>query len=142
MIYTIQYYKDNISDKIIITPLYFLYVLFFFQSTFCIKQSCAVLYLVTQLCPTLCDLMDCSLQFSLSLGFSSQENWSGLLCPPPGDLPNPGIEPRSPTLQVDSLLSELPGLSRSFLHFLVASTRIQKQESAHLQRDEYFSVFL
>ena len=39
-------------------------------------------------------------------GFSRQEYWSGLPCPPPGDLPNPGIEPRSPALQVDSLLSE------------------------------------
>ena len=39
-------------------------------------------------------------------GFSKQEYWSGLPCPPPGDLPNPGIEPRYPTLQIDSLLSE------------------------------------
>ena len=37
------------------------------------------------------------------------EYWSGLPCPPPGDLPNPGIEPRSPALQVDSLPSEPPG---------------------------------
>ena len=35
--------------------------------------------------------------------------WSGLPCPPPGDLPNPGIEPRSPALQADSLSSEPPG---------------------------------
>ena len=41
--------------------------------------------------------------------FSSQEHWSGLSCPPPGDLPNPGIEPRSSTLQADSLPSEPPG---------------------------------
>ena len=41
--------------------------------------------------------------------FSRQEYWSGLPCPPPGDLPNPGIEPRSPALQVDSLPFELPG---------------------------------
>ena len=39
-------------------------------------------------------------------GFSRQEYWSGLSCPPPEDLPNPGIEPRSPTLQADSLLPE------------------------------------
>ena len=38
-------------------------------------------------------------------GFSRQEYWSGFLCPPPGDLPDPGIEPSSPTLQVDSLLT-------------------------------------
>ena len=43
------------------------------------------------------------------MGFTRQEYWSGVPCPPPGDLPNPGIEPRSPTLQVDSLPSEPPG---------------------------------
>jgi len=42
-------------------------------------------------------------------GFSSQEYWSGLPCPPQGDLPNPGIKPRSPALQVDSLPSEPRG---------------------------------
>jgi len=41
--------------------------------------------------------------------FSRQEYWSGLPCPPPGDLPNPGIEPKSPRLQADSLLSEPSG---------------------------------
>ena len=47
-------------------------------------------------------------QAPLSMGFSRQEYWSGLPCPAPGDLPNPGIEPRSPALQVDSLTSEPP----------------------------------
>ena len=42
-------------------------------------------------------------------GFSMQEYWSGLSCPPPGDLPNPGIEPKSPVLQVNSSLTEPPG---------------------------------
>ena len=42
-------------------------------------------------------------------GFSRQEYWNGLPCPPPGDLPNPGTEPRSPALQADSLPSEPPG---------------------------------
>ena len=41
--------------------------------------------------------------------FSRQEYWSGLPFPSPGDLPNPGIEPRCPTLQADALPSELPG---------------------------------
>ena len=45
-------------------------------------------------------------QAPLSMGFSRQEYWSGLSCPPPGDLPNSGIEPRSPTLQANSLLTE------------------------------------
>ena len=40
--------------------------------------------------------------------FSRQEYWSGLPCPPPGDLPNLWVEPRSPALQVDSLPSEPP----------------------------------
>ena len=40
--------------------------------------------------------------------FSRQEYWSGLPFPSPGDLPNPGIKPGSPTLQADSLLSEPP----------------------------------
>ena len=48
-------------------------------------------------------------QTPLSMGFSRQEYWSGLPCPPPGDLPNPEIKPRSPALQVDSLQSEPPG---------------------------------
>ena len=42
------------------------------------------------------------------MGFSRQEYWSGLPFPPPGDLPNPGIEPRSPTLQADALTSAPP----------------------------------
>ena len=49
----------------------------------------------TQLCPTLCDPMDCTRQASLSMEFSRQEYWSGLPCPSPGQLPNPGMEPRS-----------------------------------------------
>ena len=42
-------------------------------------------------------------QAPLSMGFSKQEYWSGLPVPSPGDHPNPGIEPRSPALQADSL---------------------------------------
>ena len=45
----------------------------------------------------------------LSVGFSKQEYWSGLPFPSPGDLPDPGIEPASPALQADFLLSEPPG---------------------------------
>ena len=42
------------------------------------------------------------------MGFSRQEYWSGLPFPSPGDLPNPGLEPRSPALQADSFPSEPP----------------------------------
>ena len=51
-------------------------------------------------------------QAPLSLEFSRQEYWSGFPCPPPGDLPNPGIEPmflKSPALQADSLPLPPPG---------------------------------
>ena len=44
-----------------------------------------------------------------SVGFSRQGYWSGLPFPSPGDLPHPGIEPRSPALQADALISEPPG---------------------------------
>ena len=44
-----------------------------------------------------------------SMGFSRQECWSGLPFPSPGDLPDPGVKPGSPTLQADALPSEPPG---------------------------------
>ena len=46
-----------------------------------------------------------------SMGFSRQEYWSGLPFPSPADLPNPGIEPGSPTLEADALTSE-PNIDR------------------------------
>ena len=48
-------------------------------------------------------------QAPLSMEFSRQEYWSGLPCPSLGDLPDPGMEPRSPTLQADTLPSEPRG---------------------------------
>ena len=48
-------------------------------------------------------------QAPLSMEFSRQEHWSGLPFPSPEDLPDPGIEPRSPTLQADALTSAPPG---------------------------------
>ena len=48
-------------------------------------------------------------QVPLSMEFSKQEYWSGVPFPFPGDLPDPGIKPRSLTLWADSLLSEPPG---------------------------------
>jgi len=67
-----------------------------------------VVVLVSQLCPTLCDPMDYNPPGSSVHGSSRQESWSGLPFSSPGDLPDLGIEPRSPALQSDSLLSELP----------------------------------
>ena len=65
----------------------------------------------TQSYPVLCDMMDCSAQAPLSMGFPRKEYWSGLPCPSPGDLPDTGIEPGSAVLQADSLPSEPPGTS-------------------------------
>ena len=48
-------------------------------------------------------------QALLCVGFCRQVYWSGLPCPSPGDLSNPGMEPRSSVLQVDSLPSKPPG---------------------------------
>ena len=53
-------------------------------------------------------------QASLSMGFFRQEYWSGLPFPSPGDLPDPGIKPKSPALKADALPSEPPGKSHIF----------------------------
>ena len=48
-------------------------------------------------------------QAPLSMAFTREEYWSGLLFPSPGDFPNQGIEPQSPALQADTILFEPPG---------------------------------
>ena len=58
-------------------------------------------------------------QAPLSMGFSRQKYWSGLPFPPPGDLPNPGIKPKFPALQADSLPAEPSGSPTSGLHSLI-----------------------
>ena len=70
--------------------------------------------LPAQLFPTPCDPMDCSLpslqaRTSLSTEFSKQEYRGGLPFPSSGNLPNPGIEPGSPSMQADSSTTEPPG---------------------------------
>ena len=62
-----------------------------------------VLCLVTQLCQLFATPWTVASQAPLSMGFSRQDYGSGLSCPPPGDLPNPGTEPRSPTLRGEVL---------------------------------------
>ena len=54
-----------------------------------------------------CGMYPC--QAPQSMGFSRQEYWDELPCPPPGDVPNSGIEPASPALQADPLAIEPPG---------------------------------
>ena len=73
----------------------------------CLSQADDVLCLASQSCLTLCGLQPTRLL--CPWGFSKQEYQSGLPRPPPGDLPNPGAEPRSPALQMDSLPGEPQG---------------------------------
>ena len=67
---------------------------------------------VTQSCPTLRDPWTAAQQAPPSMGFSRQEYWSGLPCPPPGDMLIPGIEPTSvvsPALAGEFFTTEPPG---------------------------------
>ena len=74
---------------------------------YCTGYQAFCVCLVAQSCLTLCNPMDCSPPGSFVHGDSPGKNTGVRLpFPPPGDLPNPGIKPRSPTLQVDSLPSE------------------------------------
>ena len=63
--------------------------------------------LVAKSCLTLMTPWTVACQVPLSVGFSRQESWSELPFPSPGDLPNPGIEPRSLALQADAIPTEL-----------------------------------
>ena len=62
---------------------------------------------VAKLCLTFCDPTDCSPPGFPSMGFPRKEYWSGLPVPSPGDLPDPGIKPMSPGLQVGFLFLPL-----------------------------------
>ena len=75
-----------------------------------LKCVCTLYYgggLVTKSCPTITTPWTVAYQAPLSMRFSRQEYWSGLPCPSPGDLRDPGIEPESPTLQAGSLLTAI-----------------------------------
>ena len=75
--------------------------------------------LVAKSCPTLVTPRTVAHQTSLSIGFSRQECWNGLPFPSPGDLPDPGIEPGSPALQADSLLTEPLGKPYIYIYMCV-----------------------
>ena len=85
-----------------------------------------------QSCLTLCDPMDCNLLGAFVHGILQQEYWSGLPFTTPGDLPNPEIEPRSPTLQAASLPSEPPWkftrcVTYAIVCFMASMGRMQTQ---------------
>ena len=83
-----------------------------------------------QLCQILCTPWTVAHQAPLSMGFSRQEYYSRLSCPPPGDLANPGIEPASPVtpaLQADSLLLSHWGNSK----YVLLSERSQSEKTIY-----------
>ena len=83
-------------------------------------KSAKVKVLVTQPCPTLCNPWTVAHQASLSMEFFRQEYWSGYPFPSPGDLPGPGIKPKSLALPADFLSSEPSG--KHFFSILGCST--------------------
>ena len=85
---------------------------------------------MVQSCPTLATPWTVVHQAPLSMGFSRQEYWSGLPFPSPGDLPNPGIEPGTFALQVDSLLTELQGKPEFGL------TQLSQARSSNLDKND------
>ena len=91
-----------------------------------------------QLCPTLVTPMDCSLPGSSVRGILRQEYWSGLPCPPPGDLPDPGMEPHLLHLKANSLPLSRWGSphsysSASYFHFVTWPLKPQGHSDLHLQ---------
>ena len=72
-------------------------------------QPFVVIVLVAQLCPTLCDPVDCSSPGSSVHGILQAKILEWVAIPSSRDLPDPGIKPRTPTLQAGSILSEPPG---------------------------------
>ena len=75
-----------------------------------------------------------------SMEFSRQEYWSRLPFSSPGDLPNPGIEPRFPALQTDALLSELPGKPKYMVSFKEVSQFGDKEYPENLFRQYIFPL--
>ena len=92
----------------------------------------------------------------LPMEFSRQEFWSGLPSPSPGDLPDPGIEPRSLALQADSLLSEPPGTPqdttyitatawlcwRTITHYRVQMRKLKPMMLSNLKLSSLSSIHL
>ena len=76
------------------------------------------------------------------MGFSRQEYWSGLPFPSPGELPDPGIEPGSPSLQADALTSEPPGKPMTNPNDLLNSRDITLPTQVHLVQAMVFPIIM
>ena len=97
--------------------------------------------LVTKWCPTLANPWTIACQAPLSMGFSRQEYWSGLPFLSLGDLHDPGIEPRSPVLQADSLPTELQ--EQFFLPLFISFCRLKSPSGIiSLQSEGLTLVFI
>ena len=89
---------------------------------------------VAQSCLTLCDPWTVAHQAPPSMGFSRQEYWSGLPFPSPGDLPNPGIEPRSPTLQAEIKSLRKPPIVTQNFRSKYKHQRFQGRKGSQVER--------
>ena len=90
--------------------------------------------LATQSCLTLATLLAAAHPAPLSTGLSRQEHWGALPFPSPGDLPDPGIQPGSPALQADSLLTELRGKPKPSLKSEAEEAPVSHQIGIHQSR--------
>ena len=110
---SVQHRKSSLREKIIATQVYLRN-----------KKSESE---VAQSCPTLCDPWTVAHQAPPSMGFSRQEYWSALPFPSPGDLPDAGIEPRFPTLHINTLTSAPPGKPLN-TRLQVLTSKISREE--------------
>ena len=97
----------------------------------CVRARARAMWL--QSYPTLCDPVDCSSpSFSIHGIFQARIlEWVAILSP--GDLPNPGVEPGSPTLQADSLPSEPPGKPGYYAHTWLMHCVVEHPKATILQ---------
>ena len=135
-------YSKSLFSKTFINPFLFLFhssflislSAFLFVNVLSILQSRLGFAFITSGCVSVKSLSPVQLfvtpwtvaqQAPLSMEFSRQEHWSGLPFPSPGDPPYPGVKPRSPALQVDSLPSEPPGKPSNFWWYLRAIANLR-----------------
>ena len=100
---------------------YYTYTLYIYNVCVCMLGHFSHVWLCATLWTVAC-------QVPLSMGFPRQGYWSGLPCPPPGDLPNPEIKPRSPALQADSL----PWAQASFLLNVLLWKKVKMKSLSHV----------
>ena len=106
-----SYYKETLSLATVEHISQELKDIFSEQLPHALKSSSLVPWIMLRLVAQLCMTPGDPTRLLCPRGFSRQEYSSGQPIPSPGDLPDPGIEPASPALQVDSLPAELPGKS-------------------------------